>query len=207
MRERAARFLDRTIFSFLLAVISLTAILCGTTDEPWWEAVVEYAVFALMLLWTVEGLLSGSWLVREHRLLVPLLSLTVFAFVQTLPLSGANVTEALAIKDGLRWTISADPYETRLFVFRLLAVVMAGGLLLRYTSNRQRLRALIYLVVGIGVASALFGIVRQVTRPVDLGITFHIPSVGPVSLSYPHPDTGYGQFINRNHFAFLMEMT
>lgn len=127
MRERAARFLDRTIFSLLLAVISLTAILCGTTDEPWWEAVVEYAVFALMLLWTVEGLLSGSWLVREHRLLVPLLALTVFAFAQTLPLSGANVTEALAIKSGLRWTISADPYETRLFAFRLLAVVMAGG--------------------------------------------------------------------------------
>ena len=207
MRERAVRFLDRTIFSVLLAVISLTAILSGTTDEPWWEAVVEYAVFALMLLWTVEGLLSGSWLVREHRLLVPLLVLTVFAFVQTLPLSGASVTEALAIKDGLRWTISADPYETRLFVFRLLAVVMVGGLLLRYTSNRKRLRALMYFVVGIGVASALFGIVRQVTRPDDLGFALYIPNVGPVFLSYPHPDTGYGQFVNRNHFAFLMEMT
>nr|MBA3442541.1 O-antigen ligase family protein [Pyrinomonadaceae bacterium] len=89
---------------------------------------------------------------------------------------------------------------------RLLAVVMAGGLLLRYTSNRQRLRALMYLVVGIGVASALFGIVRQVIRPNDLAITLHIPTVGAVALMYPHPDMGYGQFTNRNHFAFLMEM-
>jgi O-antigen ligase len=55
---------------------------------------------------------------------------------------------------------------------------------------------LIYTIIGIGVASALFGIARQMGQ-------------GEAYLSFlPRlwPGRGYGQFINQNHFAFLMEM-
>jgi O-antigen ligase len=78
---------------------------------------------------------------------------------------------------------------------KLLAYVLVLGLLLRYTSTRRRLRALIYLVIGIAVLSAMFGMVRQMTQR-EAG--FLLPGL--------MPEVGYGQFINRNHFAFLMEM-
>ena len=204
-RARAARLLDKSIFIALVAILALAAVLYGSTDAPWWIAALECAVFALMSLWIVEGLLTGAWLVREHRLLIPLLALIIFAFVQTLPLWSASATKG--IEGGVSWAVSADPYETRLFVLKLLALASAGALLLRYTSNRRRLRALIYLVIGVGVASALFGIVRQVTQINEWRLNLQVPGVGPVSLLlYPWSGVGYGQFINRNHFALLMEM-
>ena len=50
------------------------------------------------------------------------------------------------------------------------------------------------MVIGTAVASAIFGILRQTTQ-------YNVGSLLPLP-----PDVGYGQFINRNHFAFLMEM-
>ncbi len=65
----------------------------------------------------------------------------------------------------------------------------------RYASTERRWRALINVVIAVAVASAIFGILRQTLQP-SSGFVF--PVLGP--------EQGYGQFINRNHFAFLMEM-
>lgn len=189
-RDRAAQLLNRIIFFTLLALIPLTAIPYGTVEE-WWESLFESIVFALAALWIVEGLLSGRWLVREHRLLIPLLLLLVFVLVQIIPFGRAEV-QGIEV-----WrTISADPYEVWLVAFRFLTLIIAAGLLLRYTSSRSRLHALVYVVIGVGVVSAVFGMARQ-TMQREPG--FLLPHLDPGS--------GYGQFINYNHFALLMEMT
>ena len=91
--------------------------------------------------------------------------------------------------------ISFDPYETRASGFKLLALALAGVLLLRYISSEGRLRALVYTLIGIAVLSAFFGILRQSTQRTEGFI-----------LPFLSPNAGYGQFINRNHFAYLMEM-
>jgi O-antigen ligase len=179
-RHRLARLLDRVIFYGLLVVIALTAIPYGTV-EPWWESFFECLALALAALWIIEGMLSGSWRISGGGMLAPLIALIIFAFVQTLALPG---------------TLSVSWYDTRLFAFKLTGITLAGALLMRYTSSRYRLRALIYLVIGVATASALFGILRQTTQRDSPG--FFLP--------YLMPDYGYGQFINRNHFAFLMEM-
>src|SRR5438093_6379025 len=103
---RAARRLGNAIFFALLALIALTAIPYGTV-QPQWEAAFECFAFALVALWIVEGWLGGVWHVRGRRLLVPLLLIVVFAFVQTLPLGS---TSAIAGIEGWRAS-SADPYE------------------------------------------------------------------------------------------------
>ena len=190
-RSRMARLLDRIIFLALLALIPLAAIPYGTV-EPWWEALFECIVFVLGALWVVEGLLSGVWRISGLPLLMPLLAIIVFAFVQTLALWGAS--ESI---NGAVWrALSADPYETRRFTFKLLTLTLAGVLLLRYTSGRRRLHALVYVVISVGVASAAFGIVREATQG----------SAPSFILPYLTPSRGYGQFLNKNHFAFLMEM-
>ena len=68
-------------------------------------------------------------------------------------------------------------------------------LLFRYLVTARRLRIMINLVIAIAVASSIFGIVRQTTQH-TLGFGLPLLQLG----------RGYGQFINRNHFAFLMEM-
>lgn len=211
---RAARLLDGTIFFSLLTLVALMAITGGAAARMipsgfaafWWDAVFECAVFALGVMWIIQSLVGGSWRLDGRRLLAPVLALAGFAFIQTQPWWGATAVEGL---EGEVWrAASVDPYETRLFILRLLALILAGALLLRYTSSRHRLRALVYVVIGVGVASALFGVVRQATQngvwelplPLSYGVYAEIVNLRP-------GEGGYGQFANRNHFALLMEMT
>ena len=188
---RTAQLLDPAIFFTLLALIALVAIPYGSV-HPWWEAVFECAVFALGALWVVDGLLSRAWRVSGYRLVAPLIAIIVLAFIQTISLDG----EAAGIKGEMWRAVSADPYETRRFALKLLALSLAGMLLLRYTSNQRRLRTLIHVLISVGVASALFGIVRQMVQ--GSALNFALPQLPS--------DRSYAQFIDRNHFAFLIEM-
>jgi O-antigen ligase len=192
----ASLILERIIFYGLLILIAVVATPYGVV-APWRglvETIFECGVFVLGILWMVEGMLSGAWVSRKHLLLLPLLLLVVFAYIQTIPF-GSSLSTA-GISAPFWQAISFDPYETRLMVLKLLAYTLALGLLLRYTSSRGRLRVLILFVIGLGVASAMFGLLRQTTLSSVPGFLFPSNKL----------DRGYGQFVNRNHFAFLMEM-
>lgn len=183
VQERLALSLGGVIFYALLALLALTAIPYGTV-EPWWEAITQVSIFLLAAASMAERLLRQSWDFPSKPLVIPLLAFIAFAFMQTVP---------LGVPGGR--AVSLDPYGTRLALFKLLAIATAGGLLFRYTDSRGRLWKLIVVILGIAVASALFGIMRQTTQREE---GFFLPLLAPHS--------GYGQFINRNHFAFLMEM-
>jgi O-antigen ligase len=194
--SRARAILEGTIFYTLLALIVLLATPYGIVN-PWRgviETVFECVVFALGVLWMIEGMLTGAWLSRRHLLLLPLIVLIVFAYAQTVSMGSASVPAGISVP--IWQTISFDPYETRLMVLKLLAYALTLGLLLRYTSSPGRFRVLVFLIIGIGVASALFAILRQTTQR------------GAPDFIFPFVrlDRGYGQFVNRNHFAYLMEM-
>lgn len=188
---RLADILGKVIFVSLLALIVLTAIPYGTV-EPWWKAVFVCVVFMLAILGTIEGLLSGSWSLRGWEVLVPLFAIVAFSFLQTVPF-GTRAVPSIQHTSGN--AISADPYETRFFALQLLALTLAAALFYRYSSTDRRVRILINVIVAVAVASAIFGLIRQ-TNQYTVG--FGLPLV--------KPHLGYGQFINQNHFALLMEM-
>ncbi len=142
----------------------------------------------------IEGMLSGGWISRQHLLLLPLLLLAVFAYTQTLPLGSSPSMTGISVP--VWQAISYDPYETRLMVLKLLAYALTLGLLLRYTSSPGRLRVLVLFIIGLSIASALFALLRQTTQ--GSAPNFLFPFV--------RLDRGYGQFVNANHFAYLMEM-
>ena len=198
--SRIVRYLDPFIFYALLAIVALTAIPYGTF-EPWWKAVFQCAIFALGLLWMVEGTLSGTWLVRQHRLLIPMVALVVFAIIQTTVPMRAGLS-GFTFGSGLR-PISFAPYDTRMAAFQLMALIVTAGLLLRYTSTSRRLLALVYVVVGIGLGSTLFGFIRRSSQ-VKPG--FLLPLLLPDDPTV-FGAAGFAQFINHNHFAFLVEMS
>ena len=185
VREKTALNLERIAFFGMLATVALTAIPYGTV-EPWWEAAFISIVFALTALRIAHALLTGHAQVRGLGLFLPALCVCAFALLQVLPIFPSAIGS----------TISTDPHETTRFIFKLLAFISAGELLLRFTNTRSRFVTLVYAVIGIGVASALFGLIRQFTQ-----------TEGSFLLSGLTAGTGYGQFINVNHFAFLMEMT
>lgn len=176
---------NKTIFGLLLGLIVLAAIPYGTV-EPWWKAAFVCAVFALFIV----ALVSGSFRIEGGAILLPVLSLAVLAFVQTLSLGSLEVAGFSV------WnTISADPYQTRFFALQMLALTACLALFYRYACGEYRIRVLIYTILAVAIASAIFGILRHTTQR-EVG--FVLPLL--------KPNQGYGQFINKNHFAYLMEM-
>lgn len=184
----------RVVFGALLAVLALAAVPYGSVED-WWTALFQCAAFALGIVWAVDDGRRRGLSVRGVPLVAPLLCLLLFAYVQTLPLLAAPPPSPP--DEFARKTVSADPFATWQFVLLLASLVLFGQLLLRYTSDEGRVRALVLTVVGVGVASALFGIARQFAQAAEVGFIL------------PHLERGrgYGQYVNRNHFAYLMEMS
>jgi O-antigen ligase len=185
--------LRRVIFAALVCLIPLTAVPYGTF-EAWWKAAFVCAVFGICILAIIEGVISGSTYVGPWSILLPMLALAAFASFQTIPLGLSNDPGLAGVRP---WdAISADPYQTRFFVLQLLALTVCLALLYRYASEERRIWILVHVVIAVAVASAIFGIVRQATQQHELG--FVLPLL--------KQNQGYGQFLNKNHFAYLMEM-
>ncbi|HXM47342.1 MAG TPA: O-antigen ligase family protein [Pyrinomonadaceae bacterium] len=190
--DRVLTLLDQVIFYGLIVVIGLTAIPYGSS-ESWSKALFESVVFFLALLWIVHGLIDGSWRIGNARLLAPLIGLLMLAVVQSftwrrMDMAGEKVWFAL----------SSDPFETRIFAFRIAALILVLGLIVRFTSNLKRLGILVHAIIAVAVSSALFGIARQAAQQ---------GAGGPgLVLARLVRGLGYAQFTNKNHFPFLMEM-
>ncbi len=189
---RVLRFLDRVIFFGLITIIALTAIPYGTS-ESWSKALFESAVFFLAVLWIVHGLIDGSWRISNARLIAPMIGLLVLAAVQSLAWWQLDTAG-----EKVWFALSSDAFETRIFAFRIAALILVLVLFLRFTSNAKRLGILVHAIIVVASASALFGIARQVMQHGPVG-----PGFGLARLVF---GSGYAQFTNRNHFAFLMEM-
>ena len=181
--------LNNLVFATLVALIVISPVPYGTV-EPWWKAAFVCAVFAICIVALIETLKNRIDRIAGASILLPMLALSLLAFLQTLSL-GSRTEANLSVWN----TISADPYQTRFFALQMLALTTFLALLYRYASTERRVHILVYTVLGIAVASAVFGILRQTTQQ-ETG--FLLPLL--------KKNQGYGQFINKNHFAFLMEM-
>jgi O-antigen ligase len=190
-RFRIGRIAGTIVFFSLLVLMAFTAIPYGTA-EVWWKAFFICVVFTLTILWSIDGYLSNAWVTNGWSIVIPILALVLFSFLQTIPLGKLYLP---GIASPASRTISLDPYETRFFALQLAAIGLYGLMLFRYLLTARRLRIVINLVIAIAVASAIFGIVRRTTQH---NTGFVLPLL--------HLEQGYGQFINFNHFAFLMEM-
>jgi len=190
---RAVRTLGTTVFTGTLFLLFLAAVPYGTT-QSWWVAIDVAFVFLLAIAWLVEGGLSQQWFGDTGPLIIPVVALAAFSFFQTVSF-GTPPADAINLHGPIWNAISADPYQTRFFILQIGAIALTAVFLSRYIDSQRRLWITINIVIGIAVASAIFGLVRQTMQ--------HGPGFGlPLLLA----DMGYGQFINKNHFAFLMEM-
>lgn len=185
------RIIDRVIFIGLLVTIIVTAIPYGSV-QPWWVAIFACLIFLLGILGAIDLLITRERLPVGASVAVPLLILCGFIVLQSLRVFAANNP---VIPD-LRLAISADPYSSQQVAMKLFALIVAGVLFLRYANSGSRLRLVVYVVIGVGVASALFGLVRAGTHTTSSWL-----------FPLPDPARGFAQFVNRNHFGFLIEMT
>lgn len=190
---RIGGWLELTVFSGLLLLLVAATAAFGAAD-PFWKSLFTCLVFALGALAGVEYLISGRWSNRGLEVLIPIVVLIAFALAQTIPAPRSNGA-SLGISHRIWNAISSDPYETRVFALQLAGLALFAGLLFRYVTSVRRLNVLLHTIIGVALASALFALFRQTMQH----------QVGFLFLPYS-ADQGYGQFLNKNHFAFLMEM-
>lgn len=182
-RFNARALAERTAFYGLLLTIFLTAIPYGTVD-PWFKSLFVFLVCILAVFRIFLSISSGkrTELFADRLFFAPLLGILLLAVIQTIPFRNA--------------VISLDVFETKNFILVFAGLILTGEILLQYAATEKRLRNLIYLVLIIGIGSAAFGLLRQ-----------QIPVESFFSADVLGENVQYAQFVNRNHFAFLMEMT
>ena len=188
-RTRALALIEGAIFYGLIAVIVFTAIPYGTVD-PWSQAVFEIVVFLLGLFWVVHCLLAGSWRVGNVRLVFPMIALVGLAILQSFVWSQTDQAGTKVL-----WSLSADPFESRALALRVSALILACVLFIRFTISKQRLNFMVHAIITLAIACALFGIARQA-----------LPHGEGFLLARLKSGSGYAQFINKDHFSYLMEM-
>jgi O-antigen ligase len=191
-----AEWLNKIVFVSLLALIVITIIPYGTVDA-WWQAVFECIVFFLTGAWVIAALLRGSWQIKKAWILLPLILLAAYAFCQSIDWFGGWFS--IPGSGNAQHLLSIDQYQTQLTARKLFALILFLGLLLIHVSTEKRFRWLVRVLVGVGLASALFGILRQLSQPQNSTVGFLLP--------FLYPGVGYGQFISANVFAYLMEMS
>lgn len=176
--------LEKIAFYGLVVTVLVSSIPYGTA-AVWHKSLLVVLISVFAGFRVLDGIVRSPFRVAEPLMLLPVVGVLCLAIIQAVLLPGLDSA------------LSVDPYETKSFILTLGGLIVASETLFFYTSTRARVKCLIGIVIAVGVGSAIFGISRDIyfDTQTDL-LKAYLPS-----------DGSYAQFINRNHFAFLAEMT
>src|SRR4030095_6580296 len=182
VRGKIAAVLNHGVFYCLLLLLIGSALPYGTAEQ-WWKAAFVSAVCVISIIAIVESLLSGEARIGGSKgILLSMLALSVFAFLQTITIQRGNADAAISALNP--WNaLSADPYQTQFFAMQMLALTACLALCYRYCNSESRINILFHTIIVIAVASALFGILRQTVQQQP---GFLLPRT--------RPGQGFGQF-------------
>lgn len=201
---------DRAAFWALAALIIWAPIPLGS-NRPWAWALLEAWVFAVALLWVAALLRREIIPAPALRSAAPALVLLVLwlAFlllqwvalpadlVRLLSPKAAEVQAGAAyLGDGRSPTLSLDPDATFAFWLKSCAYALTFALTLALVRRRTRLMWLCGAIVATGVLQAVYGSLM------------HLAGADIAVLGTPiaHASQASGSYVNRNHFAGLLEM-
>ena len=176
-------------------VVVVAALPYGEVDSRF-QLIFAALIYLLAAGRAACGVISGRFAFSDKALIVPVSGLLVLGMVQLVPLPMLARLNG-ATGDGSEY-ITLDQYGTINFLLVLGSLTALGETLLYLTSSRKRLIAVTATVVVIGVGSALFGVSRQLLIGMADSLPLGVVDIAPAQ---------YAQFLNRNHFALLIEMT
>jgi len=211
---------DRPTALGLLIALVLFAPLAFGTVEPWSLALLESGVVLLGLAWLFEALRRRNGELPDGALrllrtpgLAPLLLIVLWHLLQIVPLPPAlvRVLNPLAAEfrsavaplmpgaaAGGRWfPLSVYPGATLEEARRILTWTLAYALTVQVLTDEERTTRLVRLWVGFGLCMAAFAILQHAAG------TGKIYGFRPLTRGGGPP---MGPYVNKNHFAGLMEM-
>ena len=201
---------DTWVFAALLLLLAWLPIPLGS-NRPWSWAIMQAGVFALLAVWLTSAGARGFLPPQTAReaglpllLLGAWLAFTLFQLVPLPPwLHGLLSPKSYELyqkvgPDGGTWgPLSVTPSETWSEALKRLAYIGIYALTLVLVRTRTRLVVAASTLVIVGVGEALFGVYAEISQ-------FQFV---PTELRDGHWHVVAGTFVNRNHFAALLEVS
>lgn len=186
-------FFEVIAYYGLLCVTFLSAIPYGTV-EPWFKLLFVFLTSVFVIFRVLEAILNRSNIFSNKVFFAPLIGIIVVAIIQINPLRELN--GIFSPSPSFQNPISLNIYETKNFIIIFFGLLILAETLLHYTNSEKKIRHLIYLVFIISMSTTLLGFARILL--LDSGNNFLSP--------YLTEKIQFAQFVNRNHYAYLMEM-
>jgi len=161
-----------------ICVLATFAVLAHGTVEPWSEAVLEIGAAILLLVWAFKALTVSELKLVWNPLLWPLLAFWAVAALQ------------------LALGISLVPFLTHIELLKYSALLALFFLLVQSFRTRGQWRRFVWFLLSLGFAVSLFAILQHFTFNGKLYWLRELPYGG----------IPFGPYVNRNHFAGLMEL-
>jgi O-antigen ligase len=154
------------------------AVLAHGTVEPWSEAVLEVGAAVLLLFWIWKVWRGGEFTVVWNPLIGPLLGLWAVAALQ------------------LATGITVYPFLTRVELLKYTALLALFFLCVQSYRTLEHWRGLVWFLLMLGFCVSLFAILQHFTFNGKLYWVRELRFGG----------IPFGPYVNRNHFAGLMEL-
>ena len=183
---------NRLAFFLICATIIFTTLAYGAVHQPI-LALFYVVVAAIMILWAIDGLKSGTVRFNQSLIQLPLLAAAVYGAIQAIPFGRIAETAGLS---GVPRTISLDPFATQLSALHFFALFIFFAASLVFIDSATRIRKLVALIAIFGFIYAFFAILQSVLSPGKI--------YGIYETRFAVP---FGSFVNRHNFAAYMEMT
>jgi O-antigen ligase len=192
----ASDCMRRIVEAALLVAVSLAVLAFGGT-APQFFAITQGIILLAGIFQLTGGREASA--ASSHFPVVAPFSLIAFALLQIIPMP-VSVASALGIaapdSGHSYFTISASPYDTVSHLLRLVTCVTAFYLVLVLCEERGARKRLVFALLGIGVFEAFYGLIQYLTGWQQ--IVFYAKKY--------YLEEATGTYINRNHFAGLLEM-
>lgn len=169
--------LDR-LFVFSLCSLLIFAVLAFGAVQEWSTFAFEVGAAVLFLFWAGKQAISGQLKLSSNPLYLPALSFFVLLVVQV----------ALGT--------SAYGYVTKYEVLQYVAYGIVLLIAAECVHEEDARRTLIFIMIIFGALYAFFSLAQELTSNGKL-FWFYVPRFG---------GSIYGSYVNRNHYAGLMEM-
>lgn len=178
----------------VLCVMAIIAVLAYGAVDPLATGILSVGTLIVVVLWAADAWRSGEFRYSTEKVQLAIVGLIVVGLIQLLPIGDASVyKEVLGIPSSA--AISLDPYATRMFVIRLvlLLVFLAAGL--TFIDTTDRVKKLLIVLITFGTVMGFFGILQKIADPGAIYGLRETPQAIP-----------FGPYVNQHHFASLMVM-
>jgi O-antigen ligase/tetratricopeptide (TPR) repeat protein len=199
--------MTKIIFMIFIFVLVFSPLAFGTV-EPWSLTIMEtLSIFALFLL-LIRNLLKKDTFLYDIPGIIPLLFFLAYLLVQIIPLPSGiikNISpetyslykETVLIHEPLKWlSLSINKKATLMEFFRIAAYVAFYVLTVQILTKKDIFKKTIAIVVVFASLLSFFGILQHILSNNKIFWFRKLTQGG----------TPFGPYVNRNHYAGLMEM-